>query len=663
MSTALPPSHTPSVPPSVPKLWRRLLDTPFRELVSEGATGSLNWRVLLAKSEAPEPIRAAIAQVVRKTGLWRTEKHAVTAELLAHFEDGLEAGATAEELVESFGDPAVAAKLIRRGKVRCRSAIWQAWWWTSRAMLTACVAYFAYGAYLLTQRPNPSIDYLAVLNANLADTPTEETGWPLYYKAFTSLQEKADTEAGWQPGQEGERPWFWGRDADQWLGKPYTALEPTLQVMASDWLDSRQDELAWFREAASKPLMGIELAPPWAVSEPIRELFRYGELGARDPESEDLFSILLPHSQEARSIGRVLFSDLTRAVERGDGETTLADLTALLGIARQAGEHPFLVCCLIEGAIRRMAIEALNGVLREDPGLWSNKQMVAVAHDLAKPPRPLRFYLEGEFAGQLDFVQRVYSERGELTLSGLRRLGNWTDGMNAPILLHPGAEGSLLVRLGQCLALPSYAIGLADREETTRVLSLISDSAKHDSELPLWRSDEYRMPEDKQTFFETQNVVASLVSPASVSARMAYERSEGLRQGALIGIALELARRDSGQWPDSLSELAPSYLPELPIDPINGGPLGYRLVEGQPVVYSLGVDGDDDLGRLPADMDDAGQAARGHVTVKSYRVRAPLREPERTRKLTKNPSFYDGDWVLWSLAEPRYLPDAGAGSE
>lgn len=181
---------------ALPPTWRRLLDTPFRELLSEGPTGSLGWRVLLARSEVPEPIDALIAQVVRKTGLSRAEKHAVTAELLAHFQDGLEAGATPEELAESFGEPVTAAKLIRRAKRRCRPLVRQAVSWLGRGMLAACVAYLVYGVYLLTQRPEPTIDYLAVINSSVADLPAEKTGWPLYREALASLQRKADERAG-----------------------------------------------------------------------------------------------------------------------------------------------------------------------------------------------------------------------------------------------------------------------------------------------------------------------------------------------------------------------------------------------------------------------------------------------------------------------------------
>ena len=74
--------------------------------------------------------------------------------------------------------------------------------------------------------------------------------------------------------------------------------------------------------------------------------------------------------------------------------------------------------------------------------------------------------------------------------------------------------------------------------------------------------------------------------------------SDGNRDGVFIGLALELYHREHGKWPESLGELSPKYLPTLPADPITGKPLHYKVVSDRPIVYSVGVDGDDDGGRL-----------------------------------------------------------------
>jgi hypothetical protein len=77
-------------------------------------------------------------------------------------------------------------------------------------------------------------------------------------------------------------------------------------------------------------------------------------------------------------------------------------------------------------------------------------------------------------------------------------------------------------------------------------------------------------------------------------------------------------------------------LPNVPADPITGKPLHYKFIDDRPVVYSVGIDGDDDAGRLPKNTS-------GHI------------QPDLAQPVNPGPhqngfriSETDGDWVLWS---------------
>jgi predicted permease len=67
---------------------------------------------LVAATGLPEEIRDRILTVVRRSGLRGEKKLDVTQELVAHFEDGLAAGLSVDELLDSFGDEALAARLF-----------------------------------------------------------------------------------------------------------------------------------------------------------------------------------------------------------------------------------------------------------------------------------------------------------------------------------------------------------------------------------------------------------------------------------------------------------------------------------------------------------------------------------------------------------------------
>jgi hypothetical protein len=61
-------------------------------------------------------------------------------------------------------------------------------------------------------------------------------------------------------------------------------------------------------------------------------------------------------------------------------------------------------------------------------------------------------------------------------------------------------------------------------------------------------------------------------------------------------IALAIYRDKNGEYPDSLDDLAPDVLAIAPVDPVYGGPLGYRRTDDGFLVYSLGFNGADDGG-------------------------------------------------------------------
>ena len=74
-------------------------------------------------------------------------------------------------------------------------------------------------------------------------------------------------------------------------------------------------------------------------------------------------------------------------------------------------------------------------------------------------------------------------------------------------------------------------------------------------------------------------------------------RNETERQLAIAAIAIKRYQLRQGKAPPSLLALAPEFLAAVPIDPMSGQPLRYRLnADGSFVLYSVGEDGRDDGG-------------------------------------------------------------------
>ena len=119
--------------------------------------------------------------------------------------------------------------------------------------------------------------------------------------------------------------------------------------------------------------------------------------------------------------------------------------------------------------------------------------------------------------------------------------------------------------------------------------------------------------------------------PVCTGAQKSCERYLGLRDGTVVRIALELYRRRHGRYPQSLNELTPDLLPAIPADRITGQPVKYRLIDGKPVVYSVGADLVDDGGKAP----DCSQLT-GHFT--NYSPAAWGLDPREVPR---------GDWLLF----------------
>jgi hypothetical protein len=113
------------------------------------------------------------------------------------------------------------------------------------------------------------------------------------------------------------------------------------------------------------------------------------------------------------------------------------------------------------------------------------------------------------------------------------------------------------------------------------------------------------------------------------------------RRDAVFGvIALELYHRRHNAWPATLNELAPGLLPAVPLDRFTGRPLCYRIIDGRPLVYSCGIDGDDDGGRPPK---------AGNEVASRWGPEAKL-----DADTIAWADAQDGDWILWPPVEKEW---------
>ncbi len=536
----------------------------------------------------PEPLGALVVEIVRRARLWRSERADVAEELLAHMRDGLDAGAEPASIAMGFGDARLSAKLIGRAMRRKRPLAWRAW---RRGLqgLAAClgllVAVYLYAALrFFGGAPAITRDYLAELNAPAVALAPQEKAWPLYREAILALREVVDPARSARPGEQG-----------------WTELVAALEAQAP--------ALAMVREAAARP--GLGYVAGFGIDEPDRALWP-GLPGAAETAPGSLISVLLPHLAEVQKLVRVLAADMHRAAAAGDGALAAADFEAAIGMSQQVRDPATLIGQLVALALVSKAIETLGEVLALHPEAFTDAELRRLAHGVAALDRDrLRVRLDGERMFFADFLQRVYTDDGEgdgyVTAAGLEWLGTGVAGAR------PDAPAYLMA--------PAAAIVMAGRREMNSMYERLVARAEAEWSKPLWLQDSEALDREIEAL-EASSVnhvrylPVLLLMPAYGRAGVQAELAAQRRDAVLVAIALELHRRRSGAWPESLDVLVPDLLPSVPPDRFDGKPLRYRLIDGKPLLYSIGSDRDDDAG-MPA-SDESPGFKRG-----------------------------DGDWVLW----------------
>ncbi len=73
-------------------------------------------------------------------------------------------------------------------------------------------------------------------------------------------------------------------------------------------------------------------------------------------------------------------------------------------------------------------------------------------------------------------------------------------------------------------------------------------------------------------------------------------RTDGVLAGAKLAVACRRFARDKGRWPETLAELVPDFLSEVPRDPFDGAPFRYSAEKG--LVWAVGTNLTDEGGSM-----------------------------------------------------------------
>jgi hypothetical protein len=628
-----------------PRLWK----TPWRDLIRFRLSCRLDWKAVILATALPDDVKELLRKLVGKTRLWKLEKAAVARELAAHFEDALAGGQSAEEALESFGDWRTAARLIRRATKRKRSYLWHAWRWSFWSFIGLVVIYIGLGLYYLTGSPKITKNYVPILNEQALAVPDGERAWPVMREAVIAM----GVEQSSRIGHDAPYADFSVQDLIAWGARPSDARWE--EVVA--YYAQHAEPMAELRRAANMPGLGYvagyewdpEDAPLFTPEISPEQTAEYAKQNAVDVaryrnNQPPLYAVLLPHLGTLRESSRLLEVEVFVAADQGDAQAAMDSLVALFRLGPLASEQNTLINQLVDVSIRSGAMETTSELMAAYPDLFSDEQLRDLSHEIAAV-RTYSFDITGEKMMMLDTIQHVYTDdgngNGHLDPQSWRRFTRELTGANTAFYETRKNTGSeYLIDYAVAPAMILFAV---DRREMARMTDHLYGLTAQDLATPPWERPE-SLADEAVTKMMTAGPLPwsrygllTEVMPALGAARKTAHRYMAKADATLVALALESYRRQHGSYPDTLEALVPRYLPEVPIDRITGGPISYTLVDGKPVVYSVGADRDNDGGRIAYDPEYPDSRDSG---VMQWAI-------------DQGETAVDGDWVLWPIHDER----------
>jgi|GEM_PF-6052659 len=547
----------------------------------------------------PQTLCRLIEDVIRHTRLWPSEKRDVRAELESHFREGLadlvEEGFTRERaaalLQERFGNPKLAAKLIRRGKKRGRAMMWKLFVRVTCVFVFLIAAIGVYAGWIALGRPTPSIDYVAKLNESLEQIPEQDRAWPLWREIILEVQRQPEAL----------------KQALKQIKSDAYALHPADKdwPAAMEWLEANRHLILQMKEVANKPVYGRWYGHDDEQEFEIALLKRdnRNEEAAKvaesqvDPDFPPLISLRLPGLRDLREIVRLLL--FNAHVHLQNGEWKLAGES--IDVAHRLGWQLLDGVTIIEQlvgassikktahATRSFLYEARENLTREQcQYLTNNHLMTANAEKIQMNP-------DGENLMFEDTVQYVFTDNGtgdgHLIPQQFDRLLHGIGG---------GQEESSWFDFDEARMVFAAAIH-ADRKETLAKYHQLWDRLKEQLRLPLYDPDRrigdiIKVPFENPVHRGRYGLIAMML-PTLERADMIFREIAMDQAATQMVIRLLEYRVTHGEFPATLDALISDDPTVVPVDVYTGQALCYSVnTHGEMLLYSIGGNFADDGG-------------------------------------------------------------------
>ncbi|MCK5428973.1 MAG: hypothetical protein KAI94_05850, partial [Anaerolineales bacterium] len=491
-----------------------------------------------------------------------------------HFADALgkcetdeERQKLAGELIIEFGDAALLARLIRRGKRRCRSLRQKLLAGCIQAIGVIAILFSLYTAWFVTGKPVVETDYLALLNRMhrdakgvVSDDQNARLDYDKGMEVFADFdEEESEVIESYAAGLSRE------------------PLTNDQQALVDKWLDKNQSSWGHFVAGSKRPFF-----------------YHHAEYGSENLENE-LSQLAYPIHYFWRPIRRIACWRIWRALEQGETDQALQDCFVMLRMARQLSENSYwMVEHMIAIISTRESLDLMLHIV--DTNQLSPAKLKQLQKQLTEffpdgYPMITLCMEEMKMSG-LDYIQHNYTSNGSggghaipSSFKKQYRYKDWPE----------------VIRVPWCTV---RSMALATRDETIAMLTKTDDYIIKDVQMT-----PYQFKVNGSSAKEFVSKISRLKFPdfnAPVMRRrsdMAFQM-KAYHEAAIAILALERWKLDKGRYPDRIDELVDGgYLAGLAMDPYSDGPLIYRKTNDGFTLYSVGTDFDDDGGEHGTDSE------------------------------------------------------------
>ena len=501
--------------------------------------------------------------VIKNMRYRKKARDEVREELIDHFELYLKNCATNEEkeqkaqqLISEFGNPKLLAALMRRAKKRCRP-LWRTVVARAFQALAAMIILLVlYIAWFFSGKPAITTNYIAQLN-NLVRPSTDESlnAAPLYNKAIETFVDI--------------------NDANGLLNIDFYDANDEQKNLIRQWLAKNKEPLALVAKGAKLPYC-------WQHYE------------SNDPE-QSVMSVCLPHFEPLRQITHALRWRAWLNAQSNDFNSAFQDIDTCYRFGRHyKGEKTFLVEQLIGIAIESRALQTVRQMLDaykiESIALADFQQRLQTLIDGDN----FKINMRSEQLLMLDEIQRSFTDSrfGPSHIYPKRVFGTWMKDAFAPISNNPGLTLKLLFmnpNKAETITAGNALYKFVEENITKTPVRLHAEGINLYDEI-------YHFTKD------ANNLFLQMISPAIGRCNYISWRNKINAESTTLVIALVRYKQDIGAFPESLDKLVEQgYIKQVPVDPFSDKPITYRKTDNNFLLYSWGVNLEDDGGQIARD--------------------------------------------------------------